>query len=162
MRCKKTDCFTCPYPDCINENPDPIRIYTGQLQRMNNLAKKRRKARAESGMCTWCGKRTASDGRKTCPECREKLRRYKEVQTRKKGILPRVLLDGVDLCQKCGKAPPVDSYKLCQRCLDNARAHLDLTPTHNHKRPAGYFNEAHEIYWSEHKGKNRNKKRKKK
>lgn len=152
MRCKKSDCFTCPYPDCINDDEPSVRVYTPeQKERIRYRARARRQRFKDAGLCSWCGKKAPTGGFKMCAECRIKMRRTKEDQNRQKGILPRSMLDGVERCQKCGKSPPVDGYKLCERCLASTRAHADLTPTHNHRRPVGWFNDAQEIYWAEHR-----------
>ena len=107
MRCKWSDCFTCPYPDCINDYIPPIRKASPEtikkrIQKMSLL----RKERANNGLCTSCGLRPPRGGYKMCRECQVKSAKYKEKENKEKGITPRFMLDGTYLCQKCGKHPP--------------------------------------------------------
>lgn len=148
MKCKWSDCFTCPYPDCINDYVPPTRKASPEqikknTQRMSLL----RKERANNGLCTQCGKKPPREGYKMCKECQVKYARYKEKENRKKGVIPKSLLDGIYLCQKCGKYPPVEPYKLCEGCLESNRKHLDLTPTHNGRRVNSDFCNNHERFW---------------
>lgn len=148
MRCKWSDCFTCPYPDCINDYVPPIRKASPeQIKRRTQKKSLLIKERESSGLCTQCGKRSPREGYKMCRECQNKAKKYKEKENRKSGITPRFMLDGVYLCQKCGKHPPVEPYKLCERCLESNRKHLDLTPTHNGKRVKSDFTNNHEKFW---------------
>ena len=149
MKCKRNDCFNCSYPDCINDYvPLARRQSKEQIKKAIEKMQLLRKEREEKGLCTCCGERPPRDGYKMCHECQRKARRYKENETRKKDLhKPRVLLDGENLCQKCGKAPPVKPYKLCARCLDSNRKHLDLTPTHNHKKVKSDFSDKNELFW---------------
>jgi len=54
---------------------------------------KRRKEAAEKGLCTRCCKRVPEPGRKVCPECAEKTRRYKAATQRKRTARLRNLCD---------------------------------------------------------------------
>lgn len=152
MRCKETDCFNCKYDYCINVGNYKKRT-PEQAKRDSERRKAKRAERIKSGLCIYCGKRSCSPGYKTCIECRIKMRSYKEDENRRKGILPKALLDGVERCQKCGRHRPVNGYKLCKRCLANARAFLDKTPTHNGKKQTGGFTDAKEIFWANKKQK---------
>lgn len=148
MKCRAKDCFQCPYPDCINDfvpksrknSPETI---AKRIQKKSALIKERQSL----GLCTSCGKEKPRDGYKMCFLCRYKARKYKESESRKNGLTPRFMMDGIHLCQKCGKSAPVHPYKLCSRCLESNRRHLDKTPTHNGKRQVGLFCESNEIYW---------------
>lgn len=158
MRCKPSDCFTCPYPDCINDEEPRVWAPTPEQREEHNAKIRARRAeRRASGLCTACGKRPPDDGYHSCMECRLRWRRDKAKENRKKGILPKHMMNGVDLCQKCGKAPPVEPYKLCERCLASNRAHLAKAPTHNHQRPVGWYNEVDELFWREMKGRKHEK-----
>ena len=149
MKCKKSDCFNCPYPDCINDYIPPIRKQSPkQIKRRTEKKSLLRKEWQKNGLCTCCGKKPPRDGYKMCYECQRKARRYKEEETRRKDLhIPIALLDGENLCKKCGKAPPVKPYKLCMRCLENNRKHLDLTPTHNHKKIESDFCKSNGLFW---------------
>lgn len=154
MKCRAQDCFVCPYPDCINENPSPSRQLNRE-QRRRRAAKisERRKLRWEQGLCTQCGKALTDKQYRMCLECRLYYRRRKEVQNRRNGVLPKVLLDGVNLCHLCGKAPPEAPYKLCPECLKSARSHLAKTPTHNGKKLKNYFALYNEVFYADKKQK---------
>ena len=148
MRCRKQDCFSCPYPDCINDYVPPERKANPEIVRKAVQRKSAmRKERVSSGLCTECGKYPPREGYKMCHYCQAKFRKYKNDENHKKGIKPRVLLDGISLCQKCGKHPPEPNYKLCKRCLENALKHLSLTPTHNGKKIQSGFTIGHERFW---------------
>ena len=149
MKCKKSDCFNCPYPDCINDYIPPIKKQSPEQIKRRTVEKSlRRKEWQQKGLCTCCGKKPPREGYKMCHECQTKARKYKEEETRKKDLhKPRVLLDGECLCQKCGKSPPAKPYKLCSRCLESNRRHLDLTPTHNHKKILSDFCKNNELFW---------------
>lgn len=131
MRCKAVDCFTCPYPDCIN--PEPLRIQTltrEQKDRMNARQRETRKAYKAAGLCSTCGRPRDDTRWMRCSRCRASGRRYQEKIHRKAGHLPKCLLDGVERCAHCGKAAPVEGYRLCEKCLADARAALAKSPTH--------------------------------
>lgn len=127
MKCKHNDCFTCPYPDCIN---DYVKLYDADYNKKykeeykSELNAKQRQLRAEkkaNGICTRCGKRPVQEGKTKCIECLLKLREYSINRNREQGRLPRELLNEVDLCKKCSKSKPVEGYKLCETCLEQAR-----------------------------------------
>lgn len=144
MNCKKNDCFTCPYPDCINDYVK--KQYKRSPEGVRKIAaynKKRSEQWETDGLCKSCGKRTPRQGYKMCAECQAKNRRYVERYHRKNGTrLPKVLLDGISRCKRCGKYPPVEGYKLCERCLESARRALDSAPTHNGKTVDNNFTRA--------------------
>lgn len=127
MKCKHNDCFTCPYPDCIN---DYVRPYNAEYRKEyhakhadENSArlKQVRAERKANGICTNCGKRPSEQGKTRCTECLLKLRQASIKRNRKQGRVPRELFDGIDLCIKCGRNHPVNGYKLCESCLEKAR-----------------------------------------
>lgn len=140
MRCRKQDCFSCPYPDCINDYVPPVRKVSPEtIQKLSRRMSALRRERASNGLCTECGKRPPREGYKMCHLCQAKARSYKNDENRRKGVTPKDMLDGVHLCQKCGKAPPAPPYKLCARCLEGCREHLLRTPTHNGRRAQSGF-----------------------
>lgn len=154
MRCKASDCFSCPYPDCINDSIQETRKYTQeQKKRAYQRMSERRKQRHDNGICTQCGKRPPKPGAKMCALCQAKWAKYKEEESRRKGIKPKEMLDGVLLCKKCGNAAPVSPYKVCQRCLDSNRKHIAKTPTNMGKKPRGAFSISHEMFWASKKQK---------
>lgn len=152
MRCKKSDCFSCPYPDCINDYVKPTRRLSAEsarrkIEKRSALIAERR----ASGVCTSCGGKITDTRFRMCAACREKARRYKEQELREKGVKPRELLDGVTLCQKCGKFPPKEPFKLCERCYESSMEHLAKTPTHNGKKPDTFFARFNEVFYADQK-----------
>lgn len=148
MRCKFKDCFSCPYPDCINDEANlakPLPESTKAKQRAYELA--RRKRFAQEGLCTMCGKREPLPGKKRCAVCSAYARRKSREYWIRDGKLRREEFDGVTRCFKCGKAPPAEGYKLCPSCLDKARAALDKTPTHNGQKISSAFTGGVNAYW---------------
>lgn len=146
--CGYNDCFTCPYPDCINDYVEPTRkLSPEQIKKISSRKSELRKEREKVGVCTQCGKRPSRQGYKMCYDCQRKFRLYKELENRKKGVQSKILLDGISLCAKCGKKPPQKPYKLCSRCLENNLKFLEKTPTHNGKKQKGGFTEANETFW---------------
>lgn len=148
MHCKKSDCFDCPYPDCINDYVKPLHPRSEeQKERYNTWCRERRDAFSKEGLCRYCGKRPPDGGYKTCGICRAYMREKRRESHYRYGVKPRCLLDGVTLCGKCGKAPPEIGYRLCKDCLASAREALDKTPTHNGRKNTGGFTEVHEAWW---------------
>lgn len=116
MKCKRSDCFNCPYPDCINEYFPKERTEEQRKQYWVNRKAKIQECR-ESGICTVCQHRPADEGYRTCAICRSKrnvrMKKYNHETGRSK---PRELFDGVTLCKLCGKNPPADGLKVCEEC----------------------------------------------
>lgn len=135
MKCKMSDCFNCPYPDCINDDIEPTRqLSDEQKQHRKQYRKAIYHQRKEAGICVVCGKRPPEQGRVSCSRCLQKDRKKHEKSREKGGHTPRCLLDGVDLCSRCGKDKPVEGYKLCERCLKSlahARQVLHEKRIHN-------------------------------
>ena len=75
-------------------------------------AKKEYKKRAESGICTRCGKRNADNGYKTCGICRSKSREYR----RKKDYNIELRSDRYkkELCYFCDN-PIKPRFKVCEK-----------------------------------------------
>lgn len=123
MRCNKEDCFHCPYPDCINDKPLSEYVYSDEQKKHNYERIKERKAECRAnGICIQCMIRPASDGYRTCAECREKHRRWARDRNHRLGLhLPRECMDGVTRYKICGQHPPVKGQVVCERCLDRCR-----------------------------------------
>lgn len=131
MDCKAVDCFRCPYPDCINPEPLRARSYSrDQKDRSNARRREKRAAYKASGLCPICGRPRDNPRWETCGYCRARRRLAAEKVRRKRGQLPKCLLDGVDRCSHCGKAAPAAGQRLCEKCLADARSALERTPTH--------------------------------
>lgn len=145
MHCKKSDCFSCPYPDCINDYVRKPQKYT---ERRAAYVRKKKDERIKAGLCPYCGKRPPSDGHKTCGWCRAYFRQNKSKSMRNAGIIPKDMLNGVDRCSKCGKYPPKQGQMLCERCYEQALAALSKTPTHNGKKNSGYFTQFNEVFYA--------------
>ena len=148
MTCKYKDCFSCPYPDCINDVVELAKpLPEHRKAEVRTWERERRKRFAEEGLCTVCGKRKPEPGRKRCAICNAYDRRKKREYQIRDGKLLWDDLDGVTRCAKCGKAHPVEGYKLCPQCLASARAALDKTPTHNGMKNPGWFTEGVNAFW---------------
>lgn len=148
MYCKKSDCFDCPYPDCINDYVQPTQPLTEKTKEyLRKKGKERRQAFRELGLCTSCGKRKPLPGHVRCGECNAYNRRKKKEYRLRDGKLTIEMLDGVTRCRKCGKAPPEIGYRLCKACLAKARKALDKAPTHSGKEFHSGFTEVHEAWW---------------
>lgn len=149
MQCKRSDCFVCPHPDCINDYVAPA--YRPTAEKLEKQRKRRReryeKARA-SDLCGWCMKRPATQGRTSCTECRNKYNRNRAEAYHRKGKLSRDEMDGVTICMKCGNAEPKERFKLCEKCYTNAVKALKKTPTHNGKKPNNYFTVFNEVFYA--------------
>ena len=69
----------------------------------------RRKA---EGVCTWCGRRPAEDGRVMCRACRERLREY--YRAKRKKLWERRKAEGV--CPRCGGPRDTPGRIICRMC----------------------------------------------
>lgn len=148
MKCKFSDCFNCPYPDCINDAVNPVVTYTPERLKAQREYSRKRKLRSEAaGLCTRCGKRPASNGYKTCIDCRLYMRRKAEEKHRRNGHLPRSMLDGDELCAVCGKNPPIKPYKVCEHCLKNCRKNIALSAPRMQEKYQNSFRKNIEIQW---------------
>lgn len=154
MRCKASDCFTCPYPDCINPEPLKIRIYTEEEKKKSvESVRNLRKRRKELGQCPYCGVALAPDSKfKMCLECRIKSNRNRKNWRIRNGYTPQELLDGVERCKKCGKAPPKPGYKLCERCYNSNVAHAAIGTANSRKKGNPHFEAFGNAFWEERKG----------
>lgn len=158
MKCKRSDCFNCPYPDCINDTfkkKPTEEQYKRHMAQVRAYQRKRRLERIEQGLCTECGKNKPTEGYKTCAVCRNfRARRRKENYYKKGDHKPPYLLDGVTLCKKCGKEPPMEGYKVCKRCYESCVANLTKTPSHMKIKQNNGFSEAINTYWNNRQGAN--------
>lgn len=113
MICKKTDCFACPYPDCINDYVPPMYPTTEkQRERMRREGKARYQARKAAGLCVRCGKRPPANGKVRCWECLTKdARAHRDPEA-----IPKILFDGVTRCRTCGKPELESGKKICPEC----------------------------------------------
>lgn len=122
MKCKKSDCFNCPYPDCINDYVAPTyKLSDEQKERFREYQRVFYQQKLEAGLCRECGKTPVVPGRTKCSACAKKDRERQRKRREAKNITPRVLMDGSFLCSRCGKSKPVEGYKLCAECLERAR-----------------------------------------
>lgn len=153
MRCKASDCFTCPYPDCINPEPVPLRTRE-QQDRENSRARERREAYKAAGLCTTCGRPRDNPRWLACGRCRGKRRMSQEQDNRKRGHLPKSLLDGVERCAHCGRAAPAEGYQLCRKCLADARSALARTRNHAGKGCTTPFAQGVDAFWAGQKRRN--------
>lgn len=156
MRCKASDCFTCQYPDCINDYVGTRKpLSENAKMRVSEYRKERRAAFEKAALCTSCGKNKPSLGYKRCTACRTYDKQKKLEYRLRDGKLIREMMDGITLCVKCGKAAPMSGYKMCKACIAQANAALDKTPTHNGGRNRNGFTEAHEKWWQITKNRSR-------
>lgn len=118
MKCKHDDCFTCPYPDCINDYTPPLQVLTAeQKSRINKRHRDVYLQRKEQGLCAYCGKRPALPNRVRCNDCLQKNRdgARKSWQSRY-DTMSRDMMGYLGICMTCGKRPQKAGYKLCAEC----------------------------------------------
>lgn len=85
MKCKKNDCFNCPYPDCINDYVPPIRKQSKeQIKKKSEKMQLMRKEWAQKGLCTSCGKNRHETVIKCATNVREKHEDTKRTKPSKK------------------------------------------------------------------------------
>lgn len=114
MQCKMSDCFKCPYDDCIN---DHVRIFTPeQLKRkkeyMREHKKKRRDEARANGICTECFKKEATHG-VLCYECWLRQRKYDRTRMEKHHGKKEFWREN-GLCYLCGN-PLMEGHKVCEK-----------------------------------------------
>lgn len=125
MNCKKSDCFRCPYPDCINDYVRPIPELTEeQKKEASKRAGARQKAlrnrRKEAGVCLWCGERSPVEGETLCVACKLRKKGYNKAWRERNGVISKSLWDDLGRCMSCGKPERLEGYKLCEKCYQNA------------------------------------------
>ena len=134
--CKKQDAYTLSGRTYCYECAEKRRIKQAQDRKNPDKLAKTREASMkykekcrQEGRCTCCGKPVGS-GRRLCPTCLEKNRRWWKQY---RGLNPRKL--GV-ICWQCNKNPCVDGHKLCADCyakqLKIARENLKNVDRENH------------------------------
>ena len=117
MKCKKNDCFSCPYPDCINSYIRPRYELSPEQKEMDRIRNRERyHAMRAAGMCVQCLHRPAIPGRTKCLECNNWFNRYKRERSHAAGTPSRSEMDGIGLCTCCGKHPPLEDHKVCESC----------------------------------------------
>lgn len=121
MKCKKTDCFTCPYPECRNDYVNPVYQPTEEARaKVRERKMARYQERKAAGLCVRCGKRPPQDGRVRCWQCLRNDAASHRALARNAGALPRDLFDGVQRCKTCGKEGVIPGHKLCRSCYDKS------------------------------------------
>lgn len=132
MKCNWKDCFTCPYPDCINDYVYPYnaesnkKYYQANKEKRKQQVRNYQKERIANGLCEDCGKRPiAKNSKSRCTECLLRRRIQAEERRRKNGVLPRTLFDGVTRCLRCGNEELVSGHKLCEKCLETSRKSVE-------------------------------------
>lgn len=117
MRCKRDDCFTRPYPDCINDYvPSRTPLAEEQKKQMRDRGRARYQERKAAGLCARYGKRPPEAGRVRCWRClREGVMSHRGLAK-----TPRYLFDGVERCKTCGKPELEPGKKLCPECYAKA------------------------------------------
>lgn len=152
MKCKVSDCFNCPYPDCINDYVAPYYPLSDECkERANERHRSLYQSRKDSGVCVRCGMHPPEQGRVRCSLCLNDDRKKHEKNSRKKGRTPRQLMNGVDLCKQCGKAKPVEGYKMCETCLEKARERAAIMLSL--KKGKNAFEKGNKAYWERKKAK---------
>lgn len=113
MICKKADCFTCPYPDCINDYVPPLLPLTEKRkEQIRARGKARYQERKAAGLCVRCGKYPPEAGKVRCWNCLKKDAR----NHRDPAAIPRSLFDGVERCKNCGRPELQTGKKICPEC----------------------------------------------
>ena len=138
MKCKKNDCFSCPYPDCINNYVKPrYELSMEQKEKDRIRAAERYRTRRDSGVCVICGNRPAAQGKTKCVECNIWFNRYKRDWCHTSGTLPRSAMDGVAICKHCGKRQPLEGHKVCESCYSALLAALNEANRKRRRRRDG-------------------------
>lgn len=113
MICKKNDCFSCPYPDCINDYVPPLVQQSEERKKqMRDKGKARYQERKAAGLCVRCGKYPPQAGKVRCWSCLKK----DALNHRDPTATPRFLFDGVERCRTCGKPELEPGKKVCPEC----------------------------------------------
>lgn len=113
MICKKADCFTCPYPDCINDYVPPLPpLSEKRKEQIRARGKARYQERKAAGLCARCGKHPPEPGKVSCWSCLKKDAR----NHRAPEAIPKILFDGVLRCRTCGKQELEPGKKICPGC----------------------------------------------
>lgn len=96
-------------------------IRSRERKRRNQAREKLR----DEGVCIRCGKRSATDGYKTCAICRVKINKYRKNRYTKRHPIERNEWVDNGWCYRCGQ-PVASGKRLCERCYDqnieNSRA----------------------------------------
>lgn len=84
-------------------------------QRQIEAVKKWRKEKAESGLCSRCGKRKTDGIHKTCDYCRYKMKQRRR-EERAKVATTNYPRGENGYCWQCNKNMALPGYRLCQEC----------------------------------------------
>lgn len=137
----RTYCVTCADRRSERSAEKYSKLSQDQKNKILEKAKERRHELKANGLCYNCGKPAMPDkGR--CNECRLKDNRKHAEIRRRKGILPRALMDGNMLCSICGKEQPYSEYKVCKKCYDNLMTNVIA----KRKRVENYFTRSMSLF----------------
>lgn len=116
MICKKADCFTCPYQDCINDYVPPLVQQSEERKKqLRDRSKARYQERKAAGLCVRCGKYPPEAGKVRCWNCLKKDAR----NHRDPAAIPRILFDGVERCKNCGRPELQTEKKSARSAMQN-------------------------------------------
>jgi hypothetical protein len=125
-RCGKQNIYpgekSCP--DCLEkaleynktQRLDPI-----YREKMSAFLKDRRRRLKEAGVCVYCGRRKAREGKTACAYCGEKMR-LRAIQYRGNPI-PRSERPAYGMCYKCGSSIQ-EGERLCEACKKKCASNL--------------------------------------
>lgn len=128
MICKHDDCFTCPYPDCINDYVPPLVLTTEERKKqIRDRGKARYQERKDAGLCVECGDRPPATGKVRCNDClrRNRNNARRSWQSRYR-TMPKEMWGYLGLCTTCGKHPQEDGRKVCKECLAKSAESLKI------------------------------------
>ena len=123
IRCKqeqaqpgKTLCFECNEKEKARKRREYGRVREKRIER----GKKRYLLRKAQGLCVYCGKKKAVQGRVSCIECSITQRRYVAERNLRDVKLPKGMREELHICRYCDK-PAVDGYYYCRVHLEAQR-----------------------------------------
>lgn len=114
MKCRRKECQDCPYQDCIWEPRNRKPRTAEQVKRADELQRMKRRERAESGRCTYCGRPLPDRNFKLCAVCRMRRREYERERRIQMGVFPRT--EGI--CWRCNKRPVLQGKRYCKVCYE--------------------------------------------
>lgn len=108
--------------------------------------KRRRDLLYAFGVCVMCGKKDAKPGTSTCPWCKAKAKvRSEKYRRTNPEIIPRMLMNGDELCARCGCPKTNNGHKVCDGCYPALKA--AMLHARSEKAEINYFEEANVLFF---------------
>lgn len=156
VRCGKQDAYTISGRSLCYECAEKKRLWEKTNHEKNSCKKtayrnKKYKECVENGICVRCHKRPADSGYKSCLRCRTQNRIYNNNKNRERGMLPKLLFDGVNYCRTCGakitSENKVDGKKLCKSCYQKAVENLKKATEIRMSKEPNDFDKGNDLFW---------------